>query len=87
MVYILSSSLSLHQYNNVYNTHHCTHQICFRIGTVWTQDKLLDEAIQKALEFACIMRSVHYVALVFEVKLSLSAQLTAKEFCGILNER
>lgn len=49
-----------------------------RVVTRGTQNVFPNETIQQVLQLAGVMRTIHNVAVVFEVKLRLGTQLTAK---------
>ena len=61
----------------------CTYKVGLGILTLWTENKLLDEPIKHALELGAFMGTIHNVAIVLDVHLRLSTQLTAKILAGI----
>ena len=60
-----------------------THQICFRILTLRTENKFFNESIQHVLQLIRLMRSIDNVTVILNIKLGLCSQLTTKIFGGI----
>lgn len=57
--------------------------VCFRVLARGTEDKLVDESIEEALEFLSVMGSIDNVAVCRDVSFGLGPQLTAKVLCGV----
>jgi hypothetical protein len=60
-----------------------THQICFRILTLRTENKFFNESIQHVLQLIRLMRPIDNVTVILNIKLGLGSQLTTKIFGGI----
>lgn len=64
-----------------------SYQICFRIVTLRTKNKLFNESIQHVLQLICLMRSIDNETVILNIKLGLCSQLTTKKFGGICKQK
>lgn len=56
------------------------YQNSLRIFAVCTEHKFTDETIEEVLQFAGIMLPIYDVTLIFQIKVGLGAEFTAKIF-------
>jgi len=56
------------------------YQVSFGVITFWTEYKFPDESIEQILQFIGSVCSIHNIAIILIVKLSLRTELAAKVF-------